>query len=335
MRLSKESLILVFSLILLVVFEPPANAQVTVKSHKINRELSFTYDNDNYFGTDQYYSSGAKINYSRHVESDTKFYKKFHSKKTDSTKLIIRYTYGHQMITPSDIKLRPEQLLSMDRPYAGWHYASFSIDNYPSNKAKNSYKITLGLIGEESGIGNLHEWWHKSFGIKHPRGWDTEIRTEPIINLQYNRLQSFKIYNGMNVVTNSHVQTGNGANKIGQSATIRWGKSNTIDNSSFANSRLSNKMPQIDNNDPQEEEGFIFYGWDASYVLNNVLIQGSLFNDQSPYVKDIEQLVYIRKFGFMYSNYYTTAAFTIYKISREVIGGKPHHFVSLQLTFRY
>lgn len=335
MRIAKESLCLVFFITFIAVFSLKAFAQITIRSHKINREINFSYENDNFFGTDQYYTSGAQLSYSRHVKLSSKFYRRFSSKKTDSSKLIVRYTYGHQMMTPSDIRIRPEKISKADRPYAGWHYATFSIDNYPSSKVKNSYQITVGLIGEESGIGNFHEWWHKSLGIKHPKGWDTEINNEAIVNLHYNRLQAFKIYKSVNVVTNSHLLFGNGANKIGQSAIFRLGKSNPLNNSSFANSRLSSLIPQIRNTDSQEEEGFVFYGWDTNYVLSDVFIEGSLLNDNSPYVKDAESFVYTRKYGFMYSNYYTSFSVIVYKISKEVIGGKAHRYISIQLALRY
>lgn len=316
-------------------FRDDAFGQVEQKSHKINREINFSYDNDAYFGTDQYYSSGATLHYSRLVDNANRFYRKFTNKSSDSSKLLIRYTYGHKVFTPNKIKVAPEQILKGDRPYAGWHFMALSVGNFPSPRSKNSYKLTLGLIGDRSGIGNFHEWWHDKLNMPHPTGWDSEIHNELVLNFQYNRLHSFKLYNGMDVITDSKFHLGNGSNQLGQTATIRWGKINPINNSGFTDSRLSNITPQLGSTSMNQEEIFLFYGWDANYVLSNIFIQGSLFNDRSPLTKDIEPFVFMRKYGFMYSNYYSSITITIYKMSREIIDSEVQRYISLEFAFRY
>jgi len=335
MRLSKESSGVILFVILTNIIVSDSLAQLTTKSHRMDRELDFSYDNDSYFGSDQYYTSGMHATYSRHVNSQNWFYKKFRSKKLDSSKLIIRYSYGHKMFTPSNIKIRLDQISKIDRPYAGWHYTAFTIDNYPSPNSKNSYKITLGLVGEQSGIGNFHQWWHHSFGIKQPRGWRSQISNEVILNLHYNRSHSFRIHEKIDVISESHVVFGNGANKIGQSALIRWGDPNPLNNTSIASSRLSSTKPVFTKSDSQKDETFLFYGFDAQFVFSDVFIQGGILNDSSPITKGIEHMVYSQKFGFMYSHYYTTLALTSYSISKEVVGGKIHRYISLQLALRF
>jgi len=335
MRLYKESLGVILFIILTNIIVSDSLAQIRTKSHRMDRELNLSYDNDSYFGSDQYYTSGMHVTYSRHVKSQKWFYRKFSSKKSDSSKLIIRYSYGHKMFTPSNIKIKPEQVSKIDRPYAGWHYAALTTDNYPSPNSKNSYKITIGLLGEQSGIGNFQEWWHNAFRIKQPRGWRSQISNQAILNLQYNRLQSFQIYDKMDIITDSHVTFGNGANKIGQSALVRWGDPNPLNNTAIASSRLSNATPELTKADSQKDEFFLFYGFNAQYVFSDAFIQGSLFNDNSPITKDIKHLVYIQKIGFMYSHYFTTLALTSYSISREVVGAKIHRYISLDLALRF
>jgi hypothetical protein len=312
-----------------------AIGQVGIKNHKTNREINFSYDNDVYFGTDQYYSSGATLHYSRLVDHANRLYHKLSKHNTDSSKLIIRYSYGHKIFTPNKIKVAPQEILKGDRPYAGWHFMGLSVDNFPSINSKNSYRLTLGMVGDKSGIGNFHEWWHDKLNMPHPTGWDSEIQNELVLNLGYNRLQTLKIYKGMDLVTDSKLTLGNGSNQIGQAATVRWGKVNPIDNSTFAHSRLSHTIPQLGNPSLNEEELFIFYGWDANYVLSNIFIQGSIFNDRSPLTKDIEPFVFIRKYGFMYSNHYASLAITVYKISREIVDSDIQRYISLEFAFRY
>ena len=310
-----------------------SSGQVNSRVHRIDRELLLSYDNDLFFLTDQYYSSGANITYSRIIKETSDFYQKFRSKKSDSSKLITRYNYGHQVITSSNIQNRDVE--DFDRPYAGWHYLDFSLLNFPRQNVMNSYVVEIGLVGEKSGIGNFHEWWHGTFNILAPRGWDYEIANEPVINLRYNRVKNWRIGNGFDVVTDTGLKIGNGQNRIAQDITLRAGQINDVSNSGFTNSRMSTKLPDVDANIREKEEFIFFYGYSAEYVFSNIFIEGSLFNDESPHVEELEPLVFRNKIGIIYSNYYTSFSIIYHQISKEAVGSATHRYISVSLGFRF
>lgn len=307
--------------------------QVNSRSHRMDRELLLSYDNDLFFLTDQYYTSGANITYSRIIKLNSKFYTRFGSKKSDSSKLITRFNYGHQVITPTNIQ--NSEVEEFDRPYAGWHYLNFDILNFPKRNVMNRYSIEAGLVGEKSGIGNFQEWWHKTFNILGPRGWDYEIANEPILNLSYNRVKNWKVVNGFDIVTDTGVKVGNGQNKLAQNVTLRAGRINDISNSGYANSRMSNKIPDVNLVDNHKEEFIVFYGYSAEYVLSNIFIEGSLFNENSPHTEELESFVLVNKAGIIYTNYYTSFSIVYYQISREVVGSDVHRYLSVSLGFRF
>jgi len=308
--------------------------QVNSKSHRMDRELLFSYDNDLLFLTDQYYSSGANITYSRIINAKSDFYSKFSSKKSDSSKLITRYNYGHQVITPSNIE-NPD-VEDFDRPYAGWHYLNFHLLNFPKRNVMNKYSIELGLVGEQSGIGNFQEWWHETFNILGPRGWDYEIANEPVLNFGYNRLKNWRVSKGFDVITDSGLKIGNGQNKITQNVTLRAGQINDINNSGFANSRMSGSKPGLKSlNSKNKEEFIVFYGYSAEYILSNIFIEGSLFNENSPHTEELESFVFVNKVGIIYTNYYTSFSIVYHRISREAVGTNAHRYISASLGFRF
>lgn len=322
--------------LVLIVFTLAGNvalSQVNLRSHRMDRELLLSYDNDLFFLTDQYYSSGSNITYSRIIKEQSDFYQRFSSKKLDSSKVITRYNYGHQIITTRNIQKRDVE--DFDRPYAGWHYVNFDLLNFPKKNVMNLYSIEVGLVGESSGIGNFHEWWHEQFNILKPRGWDFEIANELVINLSYNRVKNWRITKGFDFITDSGLKFGNGQNKITQNITLRAGTLNELINSGYANSRMSTQLPNVDVEKKEKEEFIFFFGYGAEYVLSNIFIEGSLFNDNSPHTEELDHLVFVNNVGIIYSNYYTTFSVKYYQISKEAVGATRHRYISVSLGFRF
>lgn len=308
-------------------------AQVAQKSHRMDRELVFRYDNDLIFMTDQYYTSGANFTYGKAVNRQGNLYKLFRSKRSDSLKVITHFDYGHQMFTPKEIRKRKVE--TFDRPYAGWHYVRVRIQNFPSENTLNKFQLELGLVGEASGIGNFHEWWHNALGIVRPKGWDYEIDNEFIINLSYHKIRNWRIIKGVNIITDSGVKFGNGENRISQNVTLQLGKVNRLINSGYTQSRASSDVPLLTSRDSEQEEGYFFYGIKAQQVFSNILIQGSLLGEDSPHIEQTEEFVISRYWGFMYTHYYTSFSFTVVRISPEVVGGNVHRYLSMSLAFRF
>lgn len=315
---------------LFVSFE--SAAQITLVSHRMDRELIFAYDNDLFMGTDGYYTSGAVVEYGRILSKNTGL-RRFFTPRRDSLKIIGRITYGHKIFTPKKVSFR--DVNEFDRPYAGWHYLNFSIQNHPSENVQNHYQVQLGVVGPGSGIGNFHRWWHEGLGFPPPRGWEYEIANEVVLNTSYERKMIWYPIERLGIYSKSGINIGTGSNYGSQELSIRYGRAGRLFNSAAGKSRISKHIPVVGNSDPEEEEGFLFYGFEGQYVLSNIFIEGSMFNESSPHTESVEKFVLIRKWGFTYSNYYTTFSIVFYKISEEVIGGRSHQYLSFNLSKRF
>lgn len=310
-----------------------AKAQVTTRSHSIDQEFSIRYENDIVFFTDQYYTSGTDINYALLLKNGSALNKAFSKKSLDSAKVIARFNYGHKIFTPS--KIKEPDVTKRDRPYAGWQALSATVTNFPRESAANRYTLEIGLVGEKSGMGNFQQWYHRKNGITTPLGWEYEIANEVVLNLGYNRKQNLVRRRVLDVNGEFDVQLGNGISYAGIGALARIGRFNSLINTAYTDSRLSNDIPAVGNSDKEEVESFLFFGLKGDYVLNNIFIEGSIFNNESPHVEELEHGLITMQYGYMYSNYYTTAAITLYRLSPEIVGAKKQHYVRLALYLRF
>lgn len=308
--------------------------QDTVKTHKINREFGLKYDNDIVFFSDKYYTSGLDITYARILKPSSTLTRLFSSSQRDTSKSIVRFNYGHKIYTPE--KIMEMELENRDRPYAGWHYFSLGVNTFPKASRSNQFSMELGVVGKASGIGNFQTWYHSVTGIVAPEGWESQIANEFIVNLRYNRFQSFHIGKVMDFILETEIQGGNGQSFLGAMGTVRFGRINDINNSAYTSSRLDTAIPTASLQEyTDNEEGYLFYGMKGQYILNNIFIEGSLFNDNSPHQEELENFLVTQQIGYMYSNYYTTVTVTVYALSEEVVGGKRHAFASIALMLRF
>ncbi|WP_350107440.1 lipid A deacylase LpxR family protein [Fulvivirga sp.] len=307
-------------------------AQEVFNSHRMDRELTVRYDNDVVFVIDQYYTSGADISYAR-VVSEEKLLGRLFKTSYEQSKVLMRIDYGHKIFTPQ--KIREPDVARRDRPFAGWHYTGLWIDNYPSKNASNQYGVRLGMVGPSSGIGNFQLWWHDVASITAPKGWEYEIQDEFVVNLNYLRTQRIPIAKSFDLVSETQLTAGNGNTRAYQQLTMRLGELNPLDNSGYNRSRLSKSIPEIGTIDQFLEEGFFFYGLRAEYVNHNIFIEGSRIGSSSPHEERAEDFMITHVWGGVYSSHYTTFRVLFYRMSPEVVGGKVHRFISLELGFRF
>lgn len=318
-------------IVLLVLFCANLNAQEVYKSHRRDREISFRYDNDVLFISDQYYTSGGELSFAVLTDSIGVINKIFRTKF--DKRVIVKFNYGHKIFNSK--KIKEQDLMLRDRPFAGWHYARVSVINSTSVKSLNKYSVELGLVGPNSGIGNFQKWWHRTGGIVTPEGWDQEIQDEVIVNIGYERLQDIMISKKSDIIGESNLTLGNGLTSLFQQFTLRVGKINSINNTAYCGNRLNRELPEIGSFDVEQEEIFFFYGIRGEYVIQNIFIEGSLFNNKSPLTRDEENFLLTQTFGVMYSNYYTTFKIIFNRLSPEVVGGDSHRFVSFELGLRF
>jgi lipid A 3-O-deacylase len=218
----------------------------------------------------------------------------------------------------------------MDRPYAGYTYLGYSISRLKKLSIVSSLEFEVGLVGKATGLGQVQQWWHKQVGYEVPRGWDSQIANELIINMNYQFQKSIKLSEDFDLVSNTGLYIGTGSNKVSQDVTIRLIDFNPLTQSIFSNSLLGYE------GDMSKPEVFLFFGCGIDYVVSNIFLEGSFFNNNpSPFTVDANSLLIRRNFGIMYAKKRGSFAFSVISLGKEMEKGTKHSFVSLTFSQRF
>ncbi len=305
-----------------------AVAQVDTEKCRTGREVEMRVDNDFLFIEDYYYTAGQDLFFRKLANPRGRLFKMAGGNKGDSAKVILQYRYGIKIFTPTLIESSNTRY--MDRPYAGWNFASVGVSSFPTATTGNHYEAEIGMVGKMSGMGQLQHWIHKMEAYEAPKGWGTQINNELVVNMYYSRFQNWKLAEEADVVSQSSVQAGTGGNKISQELTLRLVQFNPINNSAYTQSRLSWSSSD------KKEEAFIFAGFSVDYVVSNIFIEGSLFKqNQSIFTIPAERWVFNRRIGIMYSSRRVSWGITGYHLSKEIRKGTAHNYLGLNLAVRF
>jgi hypothetical protein len=88
------------------------------------------------------------------------------------------------MYTPRDITVVDPP--PGERPYAGWLYATIGL-GVESPGQTDQFAFTVGVVGPASLAEQGQKAIHELIGSPEPKGWDTQLRNEPGIELAYQR----------------------------------------------------------------------------------------------------------------------------------------------------
>jgi hypothetical protein len=154
-------------------------------------EFSFVWYNDFFAGTDKHFTNGAALSWlddNKEKDSYTKLLLEAARKISLSPDLSYNYNAGitikQIMVTPQNTELSTPQY--DDLPYAGY----LALSTYLIQRDNDSfieYALDLGVIGKQALAGNLQNLFHQMIGNDKSQGWDTQLKTEYILNvfLQY------------------------------------------------------------------------------------------------------------------------------------------------------
>lgn len=87
--------------------------------------------------------------------------------------------FGHNLYTPTDIRLAPDRIPANERPYAAWGYIGFHRELHASDGRYWRYGLDIGCVGPCAYGRQLQTWIHEH--VTHsplPNGWGSQIRNE-------------------------------------------------------------------------------------------------------------------------------------------------------------
>jgi lipid A 3-O-deacylase len=161
------------------------------------------YEENDFFNwfteqTDRYYTQGIRVEWLNSPRSaDTDFLPgiRHHDwcslvcgSDSENRSFSAGYAVGQNIYTPAEIRIAAPQ--PNDRPWGGLLYGSrIARVRYdePSLHAQREDRIevTLGIVGPASLAREAQTEWHRIIEVDLPRGWDNQLRNEPVLQLRY------------------------------------------------------------------------------------------------------------------------------------------------------
>ncbi|MFO7970547.1 MAG: lipid A deacylase LpxR family protein [Desulfobacterales bacterium] len=187
---------------------------------------------------------------------------------------------GQNIYTPEDIT--DPQLITEDRPYAGWLYMGFGLVANQGSRRYDKLELDIGVVGPLSFAEEVQKAWHSILGLSKPEGWDNQLENEPGINLFYEqarRLEKNMLLYGLeyDVIPHFGGSLGNVFTYAASGLTLRIGPDLDED---FGPPRIRPSLPG--GGFFRSKKGvnwYVFAGVEGRAVLYNIFLDGNAFSD--------------------------------------------------------
>jgi hypothetical protein len=211
----------------------------------------------------------------------------------------ISLSVGQSMYTPEDITRREPK--EGDRPYAGITYFSVGFQSRNTH-VMDTWEFTLGTVGPHSYAYKVQKSVHRWTNSYYPKGWDSQIEDEPILNISRDR--KWRLYTsrsargmGFDFIPHAGGCAGNAYTGINGGGQVRYGLNLPNDFGTFLIRPCSDTNAPIDEKDPRFKplsESFgihLFAGLDVRWCIWNITLDGNSFRtsdhvDKRPIVAD-------------------------------------------------
>ncbi len=317
-------------------FTPAAYAKTLCNGQSLTTDstLNLRIDNDLFGGArqDQGYTNGFLLswvspNLSSYLDDEC---------IPDAARAINKYLVRLQPATPEEFNMTmgigqvmytPANktntgLTRDDRPYAGALLASIGYHARHGNYL-NTTQLRFGVVGPAALGGAVQSEWHRVIGVGRFRGWQNQLRNEPVLQLIHEKNYRWPGRNknlgwGWDAIAHGGVSVGNFATYANAGLEWRFGYRLPDD---FGTAPL---WPAGENSAPlktapgrdQGLSGHIFAAVDGRFVLRDITLDGNTFRSshsvsKRPLVADIGygMAILYGDWKFAFARYHRTREF--------------------------
>ncbi|MCW8907583.1 MAG: lipid A deacylase LpxR family protein [Sedimenticola sp.] len=250
----------------------------------------------------------------------------------------LQYSFGQKIFTPQNTQT--SRLVTDDRPYAGWLYASAKLlSRYrsgPRYQVGNVLGVTLGLVGPSSLAGDIQNGYHDLIGVNRAQGWDNQLKDEPGLLLTYTRKWQYfhDLPGGLEFETSPHLvgALGNIYTYAGGGMMLRIGQGLQND---IAPPSIRPGFPGIPYFHSDDRlSWYLFAGIEGRALARNIFLDGNTFRDS--HRVDREPLVADLQFGVAFHVRGIRVAVSNIWRSREFEGqAEPVQFGAINISFPF
>lgn len=254
-------------------------------------QISITSDNDNYTfkRKDRYYTNGLNIRFSKLVREGL----------SGASKKIWMLEGGQKIYNP--YRQNKDFLETMDRPFTGLLYFRTGFNYISSGAHVLHWNALAGFIGKAALGEEVQRWHHRNFGLPRPHGWETQLKSEAVLNLQavyYRHLSSQRKNKLLDVHLKGEVNAGTLFTGMSTGLAFKLGAFEKAANSAHWDARLHRRHNSAD----RRYEFYIYFEPALTYQVFNATVQGGLFTGhKSVYTTGIQPFYYHHSFGMVYA----------------------------------
>jgi hypothetical protein len=233
---------------------------------------TLSVDNDLYFKSDYYYSSGIFWQYGKEISAQS----------SESLKTYHLWELSQEIYNPS--KRYTSNTALFDYPYGGWSYIKYTIQKEIRPLQYVEYGVQVGTTGDWSLAPWIQNTYHEKVLMLRPNSWVAQVPNSIHVNLFlgyfyeqvwseifrfqshfYSRLGTQRIDAGSRVGIN-----------IGQGKVLPLGSNNLQPHTPFPG---------------------LYFGVDGSWIAHDYMLNGSLFGKEAPFTAPLMPFRIIYELG--------------------------------------
>lgn len=233
--------------------------------------------------TDKYYTSGLRLGYTSGTNAVPDALAGLGRAVWGDGVQRISLDISQSIFTPRNTQISPPN--PRDRPYAGYLNATFGL-LHDSDNARSLLALTLGVVGPSALGRQVQNGFHDIIGDRENRGWSSQLKDEPAIELLAERTYRLPIAQFYGVETDAlpalTVGVGTVRDYVQAGFNLRLGQGL---NSDFGAPRIRPGLSGSDAYTPTRPLAwYVFAGADGQGVARDVFLDGSTFRARGPSV---------------------------------------------------
>jgi len=295
----------------------------------ISREFktfSFYMENDIVAGTDEQYTGGIKLTWSRYGLPKFPEDAWLHSwlypvvnrlgfENTPESEKALTFSVGQKVYTPKDIQ--ETSLIRDDRPYAGITYIQIGFHRKIETRM-HTLGFCTGIVGPHSYAEALQSGAHDLLKNKEPKGWDHQLEDELVLCMIYDYKWKLFASNlnagaGGDVIFNTGGSIGNVRTfyNIGIMTRYGWNVPNDYGNFPIQAATCFNAELKQSVCSAQKKRfgAHLFLSVGSQLVLHDIFLDGNTFRDSHSVDKKPIVGVFMGGIGLVYGKIKTVFAY--------------------------
>jgi hypothetical protein len=270
-------------------------------------QLRVQFQNDIFTNTDYYFTNGARIAFTS-VLAHKGFYRLLVGQKKHLSVELVGFSITQNIYTPTNPDVT--EVLAGDRPFSGYlTFGQFRETYNILDKIIIKSRLEMGVLGPAS----LGDQVQSSIHQIEPVGWDNQIRNMPVINYFFTIEKGIFNQPYAEINLTGSIAAGTAFNLVEPGIYFRTGRFLPV----LKGEASLGQNSAID----RQVQYWFFVEAKSKFVVYDATLQGSMFNNNDPYVISTSEInrfvphiqaglaLYYDKFGVECSAFYLAPEF--------------------------